>query len=98
MFLSFITLSFFATSYFMATFQEWVIHKYLMHNHNTLIKSIYNNHQYHHKIIKSDYSIQSLEDSKYICQNIISIDGLLQFIIILSINTTFLYQLFSPYI
>ena len=91
-------ISFLLFAYLFASIQEWTIHKYLMHSTNDQIKSLslYKNHQEHHKTTnKTDYSTNP-SGHKYICQDIMSIDGLSQIVILIGINTTILHQMFSP--
>ena len=91
-------ISFLLFAYLFASIQEWTIHKYLMHSNNNQIKSLslYKNHQQHHKTTnKTDYKTNP-SGHKYICQDIISINGLSQIAILISINTAILHQMFSP--
>ena len=91
-------INFLLFAYLFASIQEWTIHKYLMHSTNDQLKtlSLYNNHQQHHKTTnKTDYSTNP-SGHKYICQDIMSIDGLSQITILISINTAILHQMFSP--
>jgi hypothetical protein len=88
-------LLFFLTTYFLATTQEWFMHKYLMHT-NT-IQSLFNNHILHHKKTKADYSIKN-NDSDYICIDMSTVNDLIQAAFLVIINSSILYLLFTPYI
>jgi len=49
----------------------------------------------HHKNTQNDYSIIN-NNPEYICFDVLSIDGIVQLIIVFSINTAFFYMLFHP--
>ena len=84
---------FFLTAYFLATIEEWFIHKYLMHTN--IIPELHNNHMTHHKKTKQDLSS---DRDEYICVDVSSIRDVIQIITLTSINSGFLYIIFSPYI
>jgi hypothetical protein len=86
---------FLITSYLLATTQEWLIHKYLMHSN--IITTLHDEHINHHKKTKKDYSI-TYYDSDYICVNMTSINDIIQAIILIFINSYILYSLFTPYV
>ena len=90
-------INFLLFAYLFASIQEWTIHKYLMHSTNDQLKtlSLYKNHQHHKTTNKTEYSTNP-SGHKYICQDIMSIDGLSQIVILIGINTTILHQMFSP--
>uniref|UniRef100_A0A6C0HYA5 Uncharacterized protein n=1 Tax=viral metagenome TaxID=1070528 RepID=A0A6C0HYA5_9ZZZZ len=89
---------FFCLVYLTATIEEWVIHKYLMHQlFHPQLKNLYKNHILHHKKTKKDFSIENNE-TEYICFEFLSVDGLVQLFVGFFINTSLFYILFRGYV
>lgn len=89
---------FFCLAYLTATIEEWVIHKYLMHQlAHPQLKNLYKNHILHHKKTKKDFSIENNE-TEYICFEFLSVDGLVQLFVGFFINTSLFYILFRGYV
>lgn len=86
---------FFASVYLVASLQEWLFHKYLMHRNSlSLFKSLYLNHILHHKTTMEDYSIRNGE-TEYICVDIYGTEDILQIAFVFSFNTGFFYFVFG---
>ena len=89
---------FFTLVYLAASIQEWFFHKYLMHTPGfAIFDKVYQNHISHHRNTKSDYSIVN-NNPEYICFEVFSLDGIIQMVVVFSINVGGFYILFHPYI
>ena len=87
---------FFTLVYVSASIQEWFFHKYLMHNPSfAIFDQVYRNHKAHHLNTKSDYSIVN-NDPEYICFEVYSVDGIIQTLVVFSMNTAVFYIMFYP--
>ena len=85
---------FFVFVYLVASFQEWFFHKYLMHQESyAIFNGLHRNHMLHHATTKKDYTIKN-DKTDYICVEVFSKDGIIQSILLFSINTGFFYILF----
>lgn len=87
---------FFICAYLGASFQEWFAHKHLMHRKTfPIFDSLFRNHMLHHKTTKEDYTIVN-NNAEYICVEFFSADGIVQSIVLFSLNTGFYYFIFHP--
>lgn len=89
-------LYFFEFLYLASTVQEWFVHKYLMHTkqpNKSIFDNVYENHLLHHAKTNKDFTIKD-GNPEYICVEFDTIDGVVQFIFMFGINTTFFYIIF----
>lgn len=88
--------SFFITAYLLASIEEWLAHKYIMHTKmksTSIFDNAYINHIKHHKNTNNDYSIKT-GNPDYICFEIFSADGIVQSFVVLFTNSSILFVLY----
>lgn len=88
---------FFISVYLLSTIEEWLAHKYIMHTKSNVFKKIYDNHLLHHVKTQKNYTIID-NNPDYICFDILSMDGLVQCVVLFTVNYGFLYMLFHNYV
>jgi len=83
---------FFTSAYLLASVEEWFAHKYIMHVPSSIFNRVYENHKLHHIQTNTDYTIKN--GIEYICFDVMTFDGFIQFTVCFLLNTGILYLLF----
>ena len=84
---------FLLSAYCLASIEEWLAHKYLMHTNTGFFTNLYKNHQNHHLNTNSDYTMKN-GDHQDICHDVSTIDGIWQMVAIIALNTGIFYAIF----